>query len=264
MANAKVEKAPETAGYLDMPGPLVVRREGLTGRTALEAFGPLVPGGRIFCLSKGAVSMADCLLYALETTGPADVFVSTWTISPGEIRTLRAALDAGQVRSLRLLVDPSFVSRHPAYTAELRATFGADVVRLAICHAKLATVVNDRWALVLRSSANLNRASRTEYYDLEDCRALAEFVTATLGEWFAGTGEGQFETPMVGHQRLFEAWHAAADGQVSKPDTCPARVVGQDTARRRALRPVTAEDARFFSDEWAGPDIRRAGLTYSR
>jgi hypothetical protein len=240
VANAKREQRPAIGGLVDCPGPLVVRREGLTARTALDAFGRLVPGGRIFTLSKGAVSMADCVAWVLDEIGPADALLSTWTIAAEEISNLRQLLDTGRILRLRVLVDPSFVRRHPAYTAELRATFGAECLRLVCSHAKLAVLTNMDWAVTIQSSANLNRALRCESFSIEDNLVLSTSIVDTLGAWFALPAA--WDVTAAEHRRRFEAW-------------------GADD-RRPALAAAVADDAPYFGDGWADTDLRRVGLAY--
>jgi hypothetical protein len=262
MANVRREKTPETAAHLALTAPVVTRTAGLTGRTALEALGTLPHRGHVFVLSKGSVSAGDVLGWALEHSGPADVLVSTWTISPEEIRGLKRLVESGRIRTFRLLTDFSFGNRHPAYAALLRSTFGPAAIAVTVCHAKVATVINAEWALVIRSSANLNRNSRTEYHEVSDDRGLAEFINATLGAWFPAAPDA-WAVPVAEHRRRFEAWGETDDpvsGDVRPSAAIPA--VGVD--RPRVSGPATAADAGFFEDGPYGRDLRRVGLTYAK
>jgi hypothetical protein len=255
MANVKRESAPELAAFGDRSAPIVTRSEGLTAGTALEALGALEPGGHVFVLSKGAVSAGHVIAWALDQTGPADALISTWTVSPDEIKGLRRLVDRGRIRSLRMLMDFSFANRHAAYCAELRATFGPAVVALTVCHAKLAVLTNDAWALVVRSSANLNRNSRTEYHEVSDDRGLATFIVDALGAWFPPAAD-QWTVPVAEHKARFAAWGDRAP-VAGRGDSSPQ-------TSRSGLQPVAAADAKFFDDGPYGVDIRRAGLTYQR
>lgn len=261
MANVRRDKRPAVAARADVPPALVTRSEGLTGRSALMALGRLQSGARLALLSKGAVSMGDVLAWALEQTGPADVLLSTWTIASDEIGALGRLVTGGGIRRLRLLTDFSFRHRHPAYCAQLRGTFGPESVALTVVHAKLAVITNEQWSVVVRSSANLNRNSRVEFYEVSDERALAEYLAGVLGEWFPPAAD-QWEAKPIEHKRRFTAWH----GQDGQDDVQAGPEASRPAAGRlRPLGPATAEDARFFSDDWAGTDLRRAGtITYSR
>jgi hypothetical protein len=262
MANVRREAAPEVAAYADHPAPVVTRTAGLTAQSALEALGPMAHGGHVFVLSKGAVSAGDVLAWALEQTGDADVLVSTWTISPEEIHGVKRLVDSGRIRSFRLLTDFSFANRHPSYAALLRATFGPEAIAVTVCHAKVATVINAAWALAIRTSANLNRNSRTEYHEVSDDRGLADFINATLGAWFPAAAD-TWAVPVAEHRRRFDAWGETGDpasGAARAPAASPA--VG--VARPRVSGPATAADAAFFEAGPYGRDLRRVGLSYAK
>ncbi len=248
MSNAPRERAP-TVAAVDLPvGQLRLPVGTLTATSAAAVFGPVAKGRRVFALSKGAIGFGDALLWLLQTAGPADLLIATWTIAGREIRALRDLVDGGQVRGLRLLVDDGFVRRQRAYAALLRSMFGPACIRLATCHAKLATVVNAAHALVLKSSANLNRNDRTEFYEVEDNRRLATLINDTLGEWFKTSAPDQFDQPARWHAERFAAWHAA------EPHAAPRE--------RPALEPATPADAAFFSPDPFGSDLRRVGASY--
>lgn len=270
MANVRREKAPRTAAVRLRAGKVGLRRAGLTAPTAREAFGRLVHGGRVVCLSKGAVSLAECVGYVLETTGAADLVLATWTIGAREITTFRDLVAGGSVRSLRLLVDASFPARNAAYAAQLRASFGADCIRLAICHAKVATVVNDRWAVVVLSSANLNRNSRLEFFQIEDNRLLATAINGTLGEWFAEPAADQWDASMSAHKRRFDGW-AETGSRTGTPGAGATITTAEDVdvdgrldAPVRPLAPATAGDAAFFGSGPWDVDLRRTGISFTR
>jgi hypothetical protein len=241
----------------------------LTAPSARLAFGRLVHGGRVVCLSKGAVSLAECVGYVLETSGPADLVLATWTIGAREITVFRDLVAGGSVRSLRLLVDASFPHRNPAYAAQLRASFGADCIRLAVCHAKVATIINARWAVVVLSSANLNRNSRLEFFQIEDNRPLATAINSTLDGWFVEPAAGQWDASRAEHGRRFDAWaETPARARTSGAGATIATVddVGSPSldARVAPLVPATAGDAAYFSDDPWGVDVRRAGISFTR
>jgi hypothetical protein len=234
-------------------------REALNATTGAAAFGPIEPGCEVFVLSKGLLTFGDAVAYLLETAGPADLVLSTWAAAPPEIRGLRRLLDAGAIRSLQLSIDPSFVSRQRAYTALLRSTFGAESIRLVVVHAKLAVVTNDAWALVLRSSANLNANHRLESFDLSDDRVLADHIRATLGEWFEAPAGDQWDTRPGEHRRRFQAWHPDA---APSPGLVAPVALGRQCSR--TLAPATDADAAFFGSGPFDTDLRRVGLTYER
>lgn len=238
--------------------------------TAAEAFGRLGRGVRVVALSKGAVSFGDAVRYVLEAAGPADLTLATWTVSADEIGAFKRLLDGGAVRRLRLLLDASFVQRHPAYTALLRATYGADCVRLAVCHAKLGIVMNERRAFVVSGLANLNRNSRLEFFSVEENRQLARALARVLGTWFRTPAGGQWEASRAEQVRRLQSWTGGDTRPRGRRLAVPVEsgelgTCFQSVAAPAALTPALPADARYFdaADPW-GQDLNRAGVSYLR
>lgn len=285
MANVRAEQAPKVAAIRVPGSPVGLRPGGLQAVTPRGAFGPLVPGGRTVVLSKGAFGKADVVADILDQTGPADLTLATWTISAREIGAFRDRVASGQILSLRLMVDASFPARNAAYAAKLRASYGADCIRLAVCHAKLAVITNDAWAVVVLSSANLNRNSRLEIFSVEDNRVLADELNRVLGTWFEAPAADQWDVGMSEHGKRLASWGASADpARLAAPDTSriprPEKLIGRDGKERPVaeqvrkfrscpssaptLAPATPGDAAFFNDDPFGVDLRRAGISFVR
>ncbi len=271
MANVRAEQAPKTAAVRLRAGRTGLRRAGLTATDARSAFGRLTHGCRVVLLSKGAFGFADAVRYMLDLAGPADLVMTTWTISSREIAAFRALVAGTLIRSLRLMVDSSFTARNPAYAAQLRSSFGADCIRLASVHSKIATVVNDRWAFVLLASSNVNECRRLECLQIEDNRRLALAINRTLDDWFRAPATDQWDAKPIEHRKRFEAWRETPSrartvgaGATITPAADGDRGAGL-VAPVRPLAPATAEDARFFnsSDPW-GVDLARAGISFVR
>ncbi len=205
----------------------VVRRT-LTAPTAAKAVGPITRGMEVFGLSKGQFSLIDLIEHVLSGTGPADVVISTWTAANADLDFALAFLGDGRVRSLRFVVDFSFPSRQPAYCAALRERFGDDAVRLTKTHAKFVTVTNEEWAVVIRSSMNLNENRRLESWEISDDAAMAAFALELVAELFESHAPGaQFAKGPAQNEKEFE-------------------LLGEQS---------------YFGDGATDRDVRRAGLT---
>jgi hypothetical protein len=142
----------------------------------------LEPGGRLFGFTRGEFSLLDLLRALLAKTGPADVVLATWTTGIRDAESAAWLLDSGRIRSLLILTDRSFPSRQPAYCARLVALFGAGAIVCTNNHAKFATIRNERWSVVVRSSMNLNRNRRFEQFDVDDDAAMADFVGGLVAD----------------------------------------------------------------------------------
>jgi len=228
----------------------VLKRDTMTGRVVRrvlaakhvgEAVGSIDRGCEIYGLTKGQWSLIDLMEYCLETTGPADVVVSTWTAANADITFANALFKNGALRSLRFLVDFSFPSRQPAYCAALRAAFGDDAVRLTRNHAKFVLILNDEWSLVVRTSMNLNENRRLENFEISDSPEMATFLVEVVDEIFREQGE-TFEMRPSDHKKTFlTQWgeKRVEDADESDP----------------------AFDA-YFGDGTLDNDLRRTGVSY--
>ena len=121
----------------------------------------------------GAFSSGDLLAAILDRTGPADVDIATWTAAGADRDRAKAAMTAGAVRRLRMLVDWSFPARAPEYVATMYRHFGPEAVRV---------IRNDEWNVVVRTSANLNKNPRLEWFDLADEEPLGAAFAAVFDD----------------------------------------------------------------------------------
>ena len=182
------------------------KRRALTAASAAEAIGPIVPGLEVFGLSKGQFSLIDIVEHCLKATGPADVVISTWTAATADLDFALGFLGNGAIRSLRFIVDVSFPQRQPQYTAVLRNRFGDEAIRLTKSHAKFVIVENDAFALVIRSSMNLNENRRLESFEISDDRSMADYLRGVVDEVFAASEPGaQFERGEYDNARELDA-----------------------------------------------------------
>lgn len=158
---------------------------------AAEAVADLERDGmELFGLTKGQFSLTDMIVAILEKTGPADLSISTWTAANGDVSRMLELLRSGQIRSCRWLVDLTFVRRCPQLTAEIRAKFGADAIRVTKTHAKFCTIVNEDWQIALRSSMNLNQNPRMESFQVGHDPTLCQFLTQVLDDVWSNQARG--------------------------------------------------------------------------
>lgn len=212
MANVRVAKDARSLAVPVRAGAVRACTHAVEARRAAALFGgPLARGAALFGLSKGRASMLEVISWALESTGPVDVMIATWTIGNEETRALRRLIAERRVRSLRMVLDPSFFRRQPGYAAALRSRFGPEAIRVGQCHAKLAVLEGDGWGVTIASSANLNENRRLEFFHVTDDPALAAAVRGALAEWF--------ETPEDADvAAAFEAWRSGDVGSVALDD----------------------------------------------
>lgn len=152
-------------------------------QSATEAVSGLERDGmELFGLTKGQFSLTDMIEAILEKTGPADLSISTWTAANGDVTRMLELLRSGAIRSCRWMVDLTFMRRCPQLTAEIRAKFGADAIRVTKTHAKFCTITNDDWQIALRSSMNLNQNPRMESFQVGHDPVLCQFLSEVLDD----------------------------------------------------------------------------------
>jgi hypothetical protein len=151
--------------------------------SAAEAVAGLSLDGReIFGLTKGQFSLTDMIEAILETTGPAELHVSTWTAANTDVSKMLEMIGSGRLTAARWLVDVTFVRRAPQLTARIREAFGADAIRVTRTHAKFSVVRNATWSIVVRTSMNLNHNPRLEDFTVAHDPELAAFLLEAMDD----------------------------------------------------------------------------------
>jgi hypothetical protein len=133
----------------------------------------LQQGESMHFVSEGIWSMHEMLEEMLRKSGPADVYITTWTITEFPVRRIVMLKEEGLIKSLSCLLDYRIRGRKPGPFQLLQ--FNASRLALAKCHAKVAIAVNEEWALSCVGSANLSRNPRFEAGVVSASRADAEF-----------------------------------------------------------------------------------------
>lgn len=185
-----------------------VRREYTTAirqESAKSAIGTLKPGVEIFGFTKGQFSIIDVIEHCLRETGPAHVFIATWSAAAADIKAAHKFLNSGKILTIKMLVDYSFQSRKPEFCSELVSTFGADALRVTVIHAKFVLIYNDDWNLVIRTSMNLNFNPRYENFEISDNREFLEFQQSIIKEiWDSQEAAEGFEIRPSDNKKNFK------------------------------------------------------------
>ena len=157
---------------------------------ARAALGALTPSSEVVLLTAGQFGLSHLVAAVLAVTGPCACSIATWTAGRraiGHIRRLRAT---GLLTDVRWWLDPSFGRRQPEYLAAVLDGFGPSAMRLAPVHAKAVTLTNDRWAVTIRGSLNLNHAVRAELIEISADRALTDWLTGLINDVFTAVPAG--------------------------------------------------------------------------
>ena len=122
--------------------------------------GKLKKGETLHCVSAGEWSMHDLLFHILDQTGPAEVWIASWSITENPCRLLIKGISQGLITKLNILFDWRVKIRCPA-AANLAKKHAASCY-LTSSHAKVTVVWNEEWQIAIVGSANYTNNPRIE------------------------------------------------------------------------------------------------------
>lgn len=154
-------------------------------RMAAEMIGPIRKGDHITGLTNGQFSLLDILDHILTCIGPADVAISTWTMGVYDHDHAAKLFADKRILRIRWLVDPVMFKRRPQLAGAMVKAFGAESFRTCKSHAKFMTLVNDGFAVCVRSSMNLNLNERLENFDISEDAPLCAFFNGVVDQAFS-------------------------------------------------------------------------------
>jgi len=137
-------------------------------KTASDCIGIIESGDALFAVTRGQFSMIDAMLACLDQVGPSDISIWTWICSDYEIEYLDRLMNDDRVRNALLVIDHGARYKNVKLIRQWKSTFGTNSVRYVVNHAKIVTIQNDRFRLLLRGSMNLNLNQRFEQFDLTE------------------------------------------------------------------------------------------------
>jgi hypothetical protein len=150
--------------------------------SAAVAVADFRPGSRVIGLTKGQFSLLHLLLELLKKTGPAHVVCATWSAGLYDASVMKEYKDSGNILSFMLVTDRSYSTRQKQYALSIEEAFGADAIRTTNLHAKFVLLWNDNYAVVIRSSMNLNENKRCENFDIDDDKDIFAFYKRFIDE----------------------------------------------------------------------------------
>lgn len=110
--------------------------------------------------SEGEFSMHELLEYILSETGPAEVMLTSFSITEVAIRTFLNLTSEGKITGLQCIFDLS-VKQHKAGLLFFASNITLNIA-LAKCHAKLILIMNEKWRVAVVSSANMQINDKIE------------------------------------------------------------------------------------------------------
>ncbi len=132
--------------------------------------------------SAGEFSMHELLEFLLQTTGPATVRISSFSISEVAIRTFFRLMQNGTIVNIECLFDLS-VKRHKLGLLYFANNIGS-FIAISKNHAKLILIENADWKIVVVGSANFQLNDKNEVGIISADSEIYEFYFKVFKSWF--------------------------------------------------------------------------------
>ncbi|AWW31841.1 hypothetical protein DN752_17830 [Echinicola strongylocentroti] len=130
----------------------------------------------------GKWSMHHLLEYLLLKTGPAKVWLTTWTITEEPMRALVDMIRKGLITEINAVLDYRIEKRKPE-ALQLASNIITNI-RLTKCHAKVLVIQNEQWKITVLGSANLSKNPRIEagviFTDEKSAKFHAQWIDDTI------------------------------------------------------------------------------------
>jgi len=135
--------------------------------------------------SYGNFNMMRLIFWILEQTGPAEIILSTYSISTKTLQGIINRREKGIIKDIRFIMDNRVRSLSPKPFAILAANFE---YRCTSIHAKVACIWNDQWKISVVSSQNATDNPKIERGTIHTSAEVFEFDKHILENVFdAGT-----------------------------------------------------------------------------
>lgn len=126
-----------------------------------SALGMIRQGASKHFYSDGAFNLMQLIAYIVKQTGPANLFLTTYSIADDSINSLRRKLECNELLSVRFIIDNRVRSMSPKNFDCLAQTFPG-CYRCRALHAKVALIWNDNWHITLIGSQNATKNPKLE------------------------------------------------------------------------------------------------------
>jgi hypothetical protein len=135
---------------------------------------PIIKSDTSYHFASGGVwSTHELLFHLLSFTGPAKVFIATWSITEEPSRMLVHGLNSGLITELNGIFDIRVKQRAPETYAFAKHNFCN--ARLTVCHAKVTVIKNDLFNISIVGSSNYTNNPRIEAGVISTHKITADF-----------------------------------------------------------------------------------------
>ena len=170
----------------------------------------------IIGLTMGQFSLIDMIHSVLKKTGPADLYIATWSAGIKDATQVRWMLDTSLIRGVRLLTDHSYVSRQAKYAMAIEDLFGRENIRSSEMHAKFVVIKNEGYSVTILSSMNLNANRTCETFTIYEDADITGFYLSFVNHHFDNMRDGWERSSSVVRE-CAEAFFAKQEAQAIMP-----------------------------------------------
>lgn len=146
-----------------------------------RAIGIIEQGKTIHYYSYGNFNLVRLIIYLLKQTGPAHVFMTSYSFSQKSIESLKSRLDKNELLSFRVIIDNRVRTMSPKPFQMLSSCFD---FRCSSIHAKVALLWNDGWNLSIVTSQNATDNPKLERGTIFTDKAVFQFDLNSLQNEF--------------------------------------------------------------------------------
>lgn len=164
----------------------------------------------IIGLTMGEFSLIDMIHSLLKKTGPAELYIATWSAGIKDAHQVAWLRDSNLITGIRLLTDHSYVSRQSKYAASISELFGVENIRTSEMHAKFVVIKNEKYSVVILSSMNLNANKTCETFTIYENEEIADFYLSFINTHFDNMKDG-FERSSAVVTKCVNAFFAKND-----------------------------------------------------
>lgn len=148
-----------------------------------KELGQIVPGVNKHFYSNGAFNLIQLCLYILQQTGPAHVFISSYSIAEDSLSKLLRCKQRGQITTIRFLIDNRVRTISPKPFDYLATAFEG-CYRCCALHAKVALIYNDRFKISVVGSQNATHNPKLERGIIHTTEEVFNFDLNVLNDEF--------------------------------------------------------------------------------
>lgn len=169
----------------------------------------------IIGLTMGQFSLIDMIHSILKKTGPADLYIATWSAGIKDAHQVKWMMETDLIRGVRLLTDHSYVNRQSKYAMAVEDLFGRENIRTSEMHAKFVVIKNEEFSVTILSSMNLNANRTCETFTIYEDDEIADFYLGFINHHFDNMRDGWERSSSVARECAegFFAKQAGADAR---------------------------------------------------